>query len=282
MLKNQVVEIYISPANYKHFENKGYKINHYIDKSNTKRVKKELIKVKAEDLPSSSHALVKVKCANCENIINKEYRHAIKGSNFCNAKCKGEYMSKSNLKSFEKLISEKASTYLYREYIGNKKPLRQISREIYGHENNYSSIGYWCERLEIPLRHGKEAVETQWINNDSRRKMQRDLIIKNLNIIENNERFKNYEEYRKTSDYYKWRLSVWARDNFTCIKCSKKRDANTMINAHHLESFKNNIDLRFDVDNGVTLCESCHIKFHAKYTNRNNTKEQFEEFIKAD
>ena len=55
-----------------------------------------------------------------------------------------------------------------------------------------------------------------------------------------------------------------------------------MINAHHLESFKNKIDLRFDVDNGVTLCESCHIKFHAKYTNRNNTKEQFEEFIKAD
>ena len=66
---------------------------------------------------------------------------------------------------------------------------------------------------------------------------------------------------RKCLDYKIWRKKVFIRDNFTCKCCgSKKR-----LNAHHKLSYKIYNTLRFDVDNGITLCERCHSKFHGKY-----------------
>ncbi len=67
---------------------------------------------------------------------------------------------------------------------------------------------------------------------------------------------------RKYPEYYKWRESVYERDDYTCQKCFKK---GIRFNAHHIEGFAENKDLRTDMDNGITLCEQCHKKFHIKY-----------------
>jgi 5-methylcytosine-specific restriction endonuclease McrA len=76
--------------------------------------------------------------------------------------------------------------------------------------------------------------------------------------------------------YRNWRLSVYKRDNFTCQKCNKLGNGN--INAHHIESYNSNPDLRISLENGITLCEDCHKDFHNKYGRGNNNKEQFIEF----
>ena len=34
------------------------------------------------------------------------------------------------------------------------------------------------------------------------------------------------------------------------------------IQAHHIKLWKDYPDLRFEVDNGVTLCKRCHIEIH--------------------
>jgi len=73
-----------------------------------------------------------------------------------------------------------------------------------------------------------------------------------------------------------WRESVFKQDNWTCQKY-KIRGGN--VNAHHIEDFANNIDLRFDIDNGITLSEKAHREFHLRYGFRNNTKEQLKEFL---
>lgn len=66
---------------------------------------------------------------------------------------------------------------------------------------------------------------------------------------------------RSSADYKDWRLAVFTRDNFTCTSCGK---TNTRLNAHHIKPFSTHPDLRTDVDNGITLCESCHLEVHKK------------------
>jgi len=80
---------------------------------------------------------------------------------------------------------------------------------------------------------------------------------------------------RNSVEYKEWRLSVWVRDKTKCQICGIRKDP--MV-AHHLDGFNLFPEKRFDVDNGVTLCDFHHISFHSNYGFGNNTKEQFEEF----
>jgi hypothetical protein len=49
---------------------------------------------------------------------------------------------------------------------------------------------------------------------------------------------------------------------------------------HHIENFSEKPELRFDVNNGITLRHDVHQDFHKKYGYTNNTREQLDEFIK--
>ena len=66
---------------------------------------------------------------------------------------------------------------------------------------------------------------------------------------------------RDSNEYKQWRLSVYKRDGYCCTECGSKEK----LNAHHLKSWKNFPDLRYDTSNGITLCEKCHIKYHQTY-----------------
>lgn len=66
-------------------------------------------------------------------------------------------------------------------------------------------------------------------------------------------------------------------DFYKCQCCGDNKGGS--LCAHHLESYRNNPDLRTSLENGTTLCEKCYRKFHNQYGYRNNTREQFEEFL---
>lgn len=85
------------------------------------------------------------------------------------------------------------------------------------------------------------------------------------------------ETGRKYPEYSKWRKLVYRRDNFTCQACGDTAGGNLV--AHHILNYSEYKELRTDVDNGVTLCKSCHVKFHNQYGYTKNTKQQFEEFL---
>lgn len=65
---------------------------------------------------------------------------------------------------------------------------------------------------------------------------------------------------RNSPRYRAWRESVFKRDRYKCVVCG----SNTNIEAHHIEHWAKSKEKRYDVDNGVTLCRSCHYKVHGK------------------
>lgn len=83
------------------------------------------------------------------------------------------------------------------------------------------------------------------------------------------------EKLRHTKEVRLWKVSVFIRDNNSCINC------NSTINkiAHHIFSFSLYPELRTSIENGATLCKICHDLFHKIYGNMDNNKEQLEEFL---
>jgi len=81
---------------------------------------------------------------------------------------------------------------------------------------------------------------------------------------------------RNRLDYTMWRKAILERDNFTCQKY-KIRGGDLVV--HHINNFAEFPELRFSIDNGITLSKKAHNEFHKIYGKRNNTREQLEEFL---
>ena len=78
-------------------------------------------------------------------------------------------------------------------------------------------------------------------------------------------------------EYKKFVKSVFERDHYKCVIFKKRKK----INAHHLNGWHWYPHGRFNPDNAVTLCagrNSCHALFHQMFDNKNNTKQQFDQF----
>lgn len=71
-------------------------------------------------------------------------------------------------------------------------------------------------------------------------------------------RFDNQFE-RHTPQARKWTKDVYRRDNFTCQDCGERGGR---LNAHHIKEWAKYPELRYEADNGITLCEDCHASKH--------------------
>ena len=80
---------------------------------------------------------------------------------------------------------------------------------------------------------------------------------------------RNYKNGYYSLEYKKWRLEVFIRDNFTCQNC---RAVGGYFPDNSIKSFAKYPALRFDINNGITLCEDCHkLTDNYKGRNKNNS-----------
>lgn len=91
------------------------------------------------------------------------------------------------------------------------------------------------------------------------------------------------DEERKLSKerHYLPETKIWANtikylDNHTCRKCGRNRGK---LNSHHIYNWLDYPNLRLNLDNGITLCDKCHKRFHKIYGKRNTTQDQLNEFL---
>lgn len=88
----------------------------------------------------------------------------------------------------------------------------------------------------------------------------------------------NYGDWRDR-DYglRAWSIKVRKRDGHMCRR--KGCGSNYKLHAHHIFNQADNPDLRYEVWNGITLCQSCHIEFHKVYGKVENNENQIKKFI---
>lgn len=88
---------------------------------------------------------------------------------------------------------------------------------------------------------------------------------------------------RTSKEYNSWRDEVYSNNWYTCQCCGKYGD-DINKNAHHINNFSEYDEMKYDVKNGILLCEECHHirrngSFHNVYGTHNNTAQQLEQYI---
>lgn len=287
------------------------KVKNYVEtNSNCKLISEEYIN-------NESKLTFQCKCGRKFEKTLNDFRRNNKNCPQCSASKRGK-MKRTNKQDIERLITSKGFEFLDLKYVNGKSVIMIEDKEGYKFKvgfadfkndktpkrfslrNDYldeniknlvsSARGYSLKRIEVnesqhPVifiecdkRH--EYKTTAFDFNQGKR------CYKCYRLNNFGENHPNYnpnltdEEREKGRNLYKhklkeWRKNVLARDFHTCKCCFKKGG---VLHAHHLNGYHWCKEERYDVDNGATLCESCHREFHHIYGFKNNTKEQFKEF----
>ena len=129
------------------------------------------------------------------------------------------------------------------QFVHTKDSKRKISRKLKG-VNIWSKGRIWTDEQKIKLK-GRPA----WNKG-----------LKGYHSGNQNPRWKGgitptNRKIRESFEYRAWRISVFRRDKFRCVKCGNKKN----IQADHIKPFRDYPELRFKISNGQTLCFPCHI-----------------------
>ncbi len=165
---------------------------------------------------------------------------------------------------------------------GNKKNIYEEAKQYFE--------DHGCELLEIeyinsytPMRYKCECGNISEISFSNFKKGQRCKLCgikkrcgENNHSYNPNKTDKEREKGRICPGLKKWKKDIYKKNNYTCQCCFKRGE---ILNAHHIESYDNNKELRTDIYNGITFCESCHKEFHKIYGYGHNNREQLNEFL---
>lgn len=287
MLLSETVKMKWNSKNVRRYQKQGYRYTHMGDEFD----------VKVCDLSPYSQALIKLKCDYCGREYFTKY--------YTWRKCSKEGIVQTDCCSNSDCTTQKAQEALFKKYgVPNAcyipsviEKTKQTNLERYGYENPFAN-------KEIQERIRKTNIEKYGVpvptqNSDIYAKIAKTCLEKygvpsygvlysathkgELSPVWKGDARKTERTERYDPRYNEFRRSVFIRDHFTCQCCGAKnykgRHGTVILEAHHLNNFKDYIDERYDVNNGVTLCKECHKKFHSMYGKKHTVKKQYYEFL---
>lgn len=142
-----------------------------------------------------------------------------------------------------------------------KGELSKLAKEKYIGENNPM---YGKRHSKEAIRKMSEIKRGKILSRETREKM---------SLAKRGEKAWNWkggistenEIIRGSVKYKEWIKRVFMRDGYMCVCCLGKNSSH--LNAHHIIPFSIAIEKRFELDNGVTLCEDCHKQIHKRSIN---------------
>ena len=179
-------------------------------------------------------------CKWCNRVVFTQK----KNQTFCSFSCSGLFNSANGKKPPAgrckgRHLSEEHKAKLSKAHIGiNNSPWSDPKRK---------------EECRLILVKAKSCVKPR--TEESRKKQSLSMMGKNVT----NGNSKKNVLIRGSIESRLWREAVFARDNYTCQKCSERGGR---LHPHHKKPFADYPELRFAIDNGMTLCVSCHAKEH--------------------
>lgn len=70
------------------------------------------------------------------------------------------------------------------------------------------------------------------------------------------------DQGRNTYAHQVWKKKVLEIDSFTCVLCGSQHRKNLIT--HHIEGWVQTPEKRYDTNNGICLCRTCHASMHMK------------------
>lgn len=293
MLLSKTVEVKWNSKNKKKYESLGYT---FTGMGTT-------FMANVSDLNPYSRSKVTVSCDYCGKIFTKTYRWYYKDHNnqsdkkdccssisCTNQKIKDTFTSKygdgvTNAAHIKEVSEKKRITSLNRYGVENPASLQSSKDKAVDTYISKYGVDHPMKLKQIQDKVVSTCLEKYgvpcYLNIDYGRGVKREKSPTWNPDITDEQR----ESKRCLPEYRQWRMSVFERDEYTCKCCGGKgvrlgsKCKSNYLNAHHIFNFKDWVELRYDVDNGVTLCNLCHHKFHQIYGNRDNTDKQLKEFL---
>ena len=241
---------------------------------------------KIEDLTKGNNSEITVRCDYCNNIYVLKYctynkRHDKEkdccGNPNCTDKKTQDVMYKKygvkSCSQIESVVEKRKQTNLLRYGVENPFSNEKIKEKI--KNTNLEKYGNECASKTKEIREKmSNSMKEFYIKNSDKK-----LIKEKSPMWIGDADYKRQQ--RATFEYNFWRKLVFERDDYTCQKCKIKRTHSWQpsLNAHHILNFSSNESLRTDINNGITLCEDCHMQFHRIYGKKDNSLDQLNEFL---
>ena len=129
------------------------------------------------------------------------------------------------------------------------------------------------QRLKLRLAHKDKSLtslQREKISRALKGRVKSEAHRKNMHVAQSKRSGKNHpwwkggttsinERDRKSFESKLWRTKVFERDTYVCQECQMKGG---VLRAHHIKQWAYYPHLRFDVNNGITLCDNCHNNLH--------------------
>ena len=248
---------------------------HYVDLGYTYTKMNDEFEVYIDDLTPYSRAKIKCNCDYCHDdyettwwSYNKGKKNGIKKDCCSKPEC-------TTQKAQEALVS-KYGTSNIREIPEVNEKIKMTNIEKYGCENPFGNkevqnkikhyymqnygVTHNMQLNECVQKAKNTSIERYGVDNYSKTKEYRERFRGENSPVWKGDLAIRHRDGRELPEYRDWRKSVFDRDHYTCQCCGNRNgDGKTVyLEAHHIFNWRANVDLRYDVDNGITLCKDCH------------------------